>query len=93
MVKLTAQSQKEIKYKVKVTLNGPYVISGGVPLKEQKMLLDADGQCHGWEQGKIFPAQETYALCRCGHSQNRPFCDGPHAKIIFDGTETASHKT
>jgi len=54
------------------------------------MCVDTDGQCHGWKEGKKYPAQENYALCRCGHSQNKPFCDGTHAKIKYDGTEEAS---
>ena len=40
--------------------------------------------------GTVFPLQEKYILCRCGHSNNKPFCDGTHKKIGFDGTETAS---
>jgi CDGSH-type Zn-finger protein len=32
---------------------------------------------------------ETFALCRCGGSANKPFCDGTHTRNGFDGTETA----
>ena len=35
------------------------------------------------------PIQEKYALCRCGKPENKPFCDGTHAKKGFDGTLTA----
>jgi CDGSH-type Zn-finger protein len=45
-----------------------------------------------WEVGSTLDAPETYALCRCGHSSNKPFCDGTHARIAFDGTETASRR-
>jgi CDGSH-type Zn-finger protein len=36
--------------------------------------------------------QEQYALCRCGQSKNKPFCDGTHAKNHFDGTEAGDHE-
>jgi len=39
------------------------------------------------------PAQESYQLCRCGKSRAKPFCDGTHNKIGFDGTETAPRTT
>jgi CDGSH-type Zn-finger protein len=45
-----------------------------------------------WKQGKQYPPRAQYTLCRCGHSANKPFCDTTHAKIGFDGTETASRK-
>jgi hypothetical protein len=31
------------------------------------------------------------ALCRCGESRNKPYCDGVHGRSDFDGTETASN--
>jgi CDGSH-type Zn-finger protein len=91
MVKSTNNTQKETHYKVKVTKNGPYLVSGGVYLSEQSMCVDTDGQCHGWKEGKKYPIQENYALCRCGHSRNKPFCDGTHTNIKFDGTEDTNH--
>ena len=92
MVKSKNTSKKTAKYKIKVTKNGPYVVSGGVPLSEQTMGIDEDGQCHGWKETKKYPVEETYALCRFGHSANMPFCDGTHGKVKFKGKETASHR-
>ena len=80
------------KGKIKVSKNGPYLVSGGIPLSEQIIFIDSEGQSHGWREGKKYPLQENYALCRCGHSQNKPFCDGTHLKVNFDGTETASRE-
>ena len=80
------------KGKIKVTKNGPYIVSGKTPLAEHKKEYDVDGNPRKWQEGKKFPSQESYALCRCGGSKNKPFCDGTHAKINFDGTEVASTK-
>ena len=90
MAKSRDDAQKKTGYKVKVTKNGPHLVSGGVPLSEQLMCVDTDGQCHGWKEGKKYTVQENYALCRCGHSKNPPFCDGSHVKVKFDGTEEAT---
>ncbi len=51
------------------------------------------GQSVRWDWGRKFPAQAQYALCRCGGSATKPYCDGTHAKLGFDGTETASRKS
>ena len=91
MKKSRNNAQKEEKYKVEVTRKGPYLVTGKVPLSEQIMCVDTDDQCHGWKEGKKYPALDNYALCRCGHSHNTPFCDANHVKIKFDGTEEASH--
>lgn len=79
-------------FKVKISRNGPYLVSGGPPLEEQIIVTDSKGYSYKWQQGKLYPHKEDYALCRCGGSQNKPFCDGTHLKINFDGTENANKK-
>jgi len=78
--------------KVVVCKNGPYLVSGAVPLARQTIVADAEGGSHEWKESDAFPAQESYALCRCGRSGNKPFCDSTHKRIGFDGTETASRE-
>ena len=78
--------------KIEVTKNGPYLVSGGLPLSEHHIVTNAEGDSLDYKGGKQYPAQAQYALCRCGHSANKPFCDGTHDKIRFDGTETASRE-
>jgi CDGSH-type Zn-finger protein len=76
--------------KVKVTKDGPYIVSGGLPLAKERAELGKEGEPEFWKKDKDYPKQESYALCRCGKSKNHPFCDGSHVKTKFDGTETAS---
>ena len=59
---------------IEVSRDGPYRITGGIPL------LDARGEPVRRAQGSSL---EHYALCRCGHSQNKPFCSGMHWYIDF----------
>ena len=78
--------------RVVVTKNGPYLVSGSVPLTRQTIVADREGGSQEWRESHAFPPQESYALCRCGQSANKPFCDGTHKKVGFDGTETASRQ-
>ncbi len=55
---------------IKVRKNGPYLVTGGVTLKDA--------------EGNPIHADETFVLCRCGHSSTKPFCDGSHKRIGFD---------
>lgn len=60
--------------RITISPNGSLKVEGEVPL------YDADGN-----------AVETrgsgrYFLCRCGQSANKPFCDGTHKRVDFDGT-------
>jgi CDGSH-type Zn-finger protein len=60
---------------ITVRKNGPYIVSGTAEVR------DADGN--------VYPAKETVALCRCGASTNKPFCDGTHSKVGFQAAERA----
>ncbi len=60
---------------ITVRKNGPYLVSGVVELR------DADGN--------PYPARETLALCRCGASTQKPFCDGTHPKVGSQAAERA----
>jgi CDGSH-type Zn-finger protein len=64
-------------------------VEGNVALDKEEIACDAHGTPIEFKKIKQYPAQEKYALCRCGSSKNKPFCDGSHAKAGFDGTETA----
>jgi len=75
-----------------VSRNGPYLVTGGVPLATGIIANDEQGYSHHWRKGPAFPLRESYALCRCGRSVSKPFCDGYHEKTGFDGTETASRE-
>jgi CDGSH-type Zn-finger protein len=75
--------------KITVSRDGPFIVTGGVPLMVMEICNDDEGNCRTWKKVKEYPLQQTYALCRCGHSKHKPFCDGTHAKIHFDGTEMA----
>ncbi len=76
--------------KIVVTQDGPYQVLGGVPMRRHSIEADAQGNSWTWREGDAFHVQQSYELCRCGHSHDKPFCDGSHEEIGFDGTETAS---
>jgi CDGSH-type Zn-finger protein len=76
--------------KIKVTKNGPYIISSNIPLYEIKFVLDNDKFPINFTKPEKVTVDETYSLCRCGHSKNKPFCDGTHAKIGFKGDEVSN---
>ncbi len=76
--------------KIVVTADGPYVVSGHVPLALQVITPNEEGLSWEWQQGASLDASPTYELCRCGRSQSKPFCDGRHTTPHFDGEETAS---
>jgi CDGSH-type Zn-finger protein len=78
--------------KIVVSKNGPYIVKGGIPIAVEIITPnDQDGSWE-WVRGRAFETKPIAALCRCGHSQQKPFCDATHKKVNFDGTETATRK-
>ena len=80
------------KPKIIISKNGPYLVSGRLPLGKEISQIGNEGEPEQWVKGTQYPHQDNYTLCRCGRSANKPFCDGTHASAGFDGTETASRK-
>jgi CDGSH-type Zn-finger protein len=75
--------------RIVVTKDGPYRVEGGLPLLRTAIVYTEYGEPVAWEEGPSFETPVEYELCRCGNSQNKPFCDASHEKVGFDGTETA----
>jgi len=62
---------------IKVRESGPYLITGPFTL------TDADGAVYE------LPVGTAVALCRCGQSANKPFCDATHKSCGFESLERA----
>ncbi|MFZ0794876.1 MAG: CDGSH iron-sulfur domain-containing protein [Candidatus Korobacteraceae bacterium] len=66
--------------KITVRENGPFRVEapeGSVDL------VDANGNAYD------IAGKPAFSLCRCGGSTNKPFCDGTHSRIGFQGAERA----
>ena len=87
---MTTSDDREQKIIVKK--NGPYVVHGDVPLVRKVQVVSEHGEPLTWKKEDTLPTEEVYALCRCGQSDRKPFCDRTHAKVGFDGTETADSR-
>lgn len=77
------------KGRIKVLPDGPYLVTGNIPMSKWVIIPDQKGYSYKWEEAMKYPDQEQYALCRCGQSHNKPYCDGTHTTIEWNGQETA----
>ncbi len=75
--------------KIRITRDGPYEVSGSVPLRNALIGADEQGESVEWLDGREYDAGEGYKLCRCGASRTKPFCDGSHNDAEFCGRESA----
>jgi CDGSH-type Zn-finger protein len=58
--------------KIIVSKNGPYLVSGGIPIVVQVITANKEGVSWEWKQGESFDVKSDYALCRCGYSKTKP---------------------
>jgi len=70
--------------KITVRPNGPYRVEAAEGAVE---LVDANGNPYD------LTGKPAFSLCRCGGSVNKPFCDGTHSRIGFQGAELAVKKS
>lgn len=76
--------------RIQVMRGGPYVVSGGVPLKEMAPVQTLNGEAVAWHELRALDeSRDMYALCRCGRSNDKPYCDGSHANAEWPEAETA----
>ena len=78
---------------ITVRPNGPYLVSGGLPVSRRRVVASELAEPLEWQTGERFEPKPMVALCRCGGSTSKPFCDGTHARVGFDGTEQAPTST
>ena len=75
--------------KITVSPNGPYLVRGGIRLVRKIPIMSEHGEPLTWKVEAVLSTDEVYRLCRCGQSKTKPFCDGTHTLVQFDGAETA----
>ena len=81
------------RFHMTITAGGPYLVFGHPPLRQQFMLPNRDGEIWYFQAGEKYSTEsEPTALCRCGHSGDKPYCDGSHVRADWDPSLTASEE-
>lgn len=78
---------------IEVVEGGPYLVFGDDKVVQEIIIPNEEGASWEYQKAREFTNPDVgkpMAICRCGHSAHKPFCDGCHEKIKWDGEETAS---
>jgi CDGSH-type Zn-finger protein len=81
------------RVRVAVTANGPYQVEGVQSVTRRRPVTSDDSKPMTWRTVVRLATEDTMWMCRCGNSRNKPFCDGSHDRVGFDGMETAPPTT
>ena len=73
--------------RITVRPNGPYAVVGDVTVVAKAQVETELGEPIAWEVGPEIAHKERYALCRCGQSGRKPFCDGTHLRVGFEAED------
>lgn len=79
--------------KIHIRKNGAYRVSGNLALVRKVQISSEHGEPLTWQKTVVLETDPVYILCRCGLSNDKPFCDKSHKNSDFDGTETAATNT
>lgn len=80
--------------RITVTPGGPYLVRGGIPITSKAPIVSEHGEPLTWKTTPATnEAKPTAALCRCGASSNKPYCDGTHARTEWDRTDNIPQGT
>ena len=83
------ENKQNLSARIIVMNDGPYKVEGAAPLVHKTQVVSEYGEPLTWKKDGELKEAGNYSLCRCGHSKDKPYCDGAHNDIEFDGTETA----
>jgi CDGSH-type Zn-finger protein len=78
-------------FSIAVAANGPYLVAGGLALHRRRDVQSELGEPMTWSTTSTLQTKDRYALCRCGQSGAKPFCDGTHARIGFEADDVCVH--
>lgn len=84
----------DAKYKIDIMDGGPYLVYGRPPMQQAFITPNSEGASWTYRLSKkdYQTQNEPVALCRCGASKNKPYCDGAHTQADWDPALTAPRR-